>query len=293
VVAPAVAAAAMLLASSCLYGPDPGISFTEMVTRGRTPGSEWEGLLPWFCRSTGVGGAHGGHGDGLANPAYAGKAKGDLNWDDCAAAADFFDKAKATVMQYPTRGDALAAGANQAVQFVPGLGTHDIVPGVSSTGFDPQHPLFLQYDGAGADAPLAGMSWFVINGDDAHPPEGLPGNNDWWHTHSTLCYSEKGVVVGNEITDEQCAARNGTNRHLPGVWMLHAWIVPGYENQRDVFSGAFMCVRGTGPLQDTEDACTKDTTDPEHAGGDDHGGGATAPTTAVPPAGGDHGAHGH
>jgi hypothetical protein len=284
-IAPVLASLAVLVGTGCLYGPDPHITFTEMVNRGK-PGSghEWEGLKPWFCVSKGAGGSHGHAGDGLADDYYAGKVKGELSWEDCATVADFLDKAWASVSRYPTRGDALAANGGQAVQFVPGLGTHDIVPGLSAIQTDapdPAHPFFLQYDGEGPDAPLAGMSWFVIRG-EAGPPTGLPGDNDWWHQHKTLCFKNgtRGTVLGNEISDEECARRGGTNRPLPSAWMLHAWIVPGYEDQYDVFSGAYNCVRGTGPYAPTEDPCRTDLSDPEHG----HGGGSTPPSTD---------AHGH
>jgi hypothetical protein len=57
--------------------------------------------------------------------------------------------------------------------------------------------------------------------------------------------------------------------------MVHAWIVPGYEDEFDVFSGAFNCVKGTGPYAPPEDPCHTDRSDPEHG----HGGGSTPPTT--------------
>jgi hypothetical protein len=281
---PLSVAALVMVVSSCYYGPAPNITFTEMYERGSSPG-RWYGMLPWVCHSEGVGGAHGGHDHGLANPAYEGKDKGDLSWEDCREVVDFMDKALASAMRYPTRGAAKAAGSRQAVQFVPGLGTHDSIPGVSTIGLDPERPLFLQYDGMGDDAPLAGMSWLVYNGSSTEPPEGLPGDNDWWHTHLSLCYSGSGTVIGNEISDEQCASMGGTNRQLPGIWMIHAWIVPGYENVRDVFSGAFMCVRGTGPVTDRKDPCHDDLTDPEHPQTT-----TTAPGTGTPPT---TDAHGH
>ena len=58
--------------------------------------------------------------------------------------------------------------------------------------FDPDKPTYLQYDGNGPDAKLVGMSWYVRSG--AMPPEGFPGDNDWWHVHPELCLSG-GLVV--------------------------------------------------------------------------------------------------
>ena len=265
--APVVLAAVAMVGSACLQGPDPSTSFKSMVDRGRAQTGFASGILPWFCHSEGMGSSM-DH-SGLANPAYVGKAKGDLSWDDCAAAATFMDTAWAGAKNYPTRGAAKAAGATQSVQFVPGLGTHDMIPGYNALGFDPAHPLFLQYDGMGDNARLAGMSWFVWNGSDTVPPEGLPGNNDWWHTHATLCYSGAGTVIGNEIDDATCTALGGTNRRLPGVWMLHAWIVPGYEDTYDVFASAYMCVKGTNTVV-ADDPCHSDL-------------GSTTTTTTMPP----------
>jgi hypothetical protein len=275
-------ATAALAASGCFYGPDQSLTYLELYANAKA-----ENLSPWFCQATGVGGSMShGHGaaDGLANDFYAGKAKGELTDEQCRGVADFFDKARAVADQFPTRGIAKQhlnrrgqPGFIQSVQFVPGLGTHDLLADVSQSGFDPQHPMFFQYDGNGDDARLAGLSWFVQQPEGVTtPPEGFPGDNDWWHTHATLCYAQDrgGVVVGNEISDEECARRGGKNEGLPRVWMAHAWILPGYENTRDVFSGAYMCVKGTGPVA-AEDPCHDDRTDPEHDG--------TAPRPTVPP----------
>jgi hypothetical protein len=300
-------AAASVLVSGCVYGPDENMSFTAIAQRAQEIGN-----VPWFCVSTGGGGHHGQTG-GLADDYYAGKTKGELAPADCLAVAQFFDKAMATARRYPTRGVAKQAknrlgqpGFIQAVQFVPGLGTHDLIADVSLSGFDPERPMFFQYDGNGDDARLAGLSWFVQQPTGVTtPPEGFPGGNDMWHTHAQLCYRNGvgGVVVGSEISDEECTRRNGHNEGLPGVWMIHAWILPGYENQRDVFSGAFACVKGTGPVTDPADPCRADTTDPEHGHGTPTTTVPTGPTTTVPGGGPitvpttmppmDHGAHDH
>jgi hypothetical protein len=248
------------------------------------------GTLPWFCKAQGLGGAmdH-GHQDGLANDAYAGKKKGDLSPEDCDKLAGMFDQVIASVKPYKTRADLKKAGAfAQAVQFVPGLGTHDTLRAkgggfATRPGEPPGPPMFLQYGGDGDDAPLVGMSWLTFSQNG--PPPGFPGDNDWWHTHSTLCYSGPNTVIGNELSDADCAKIGGTNRALPGVWMSHAWIVPGYEDRYDVFSGAYMCVKGDGKPIAPDDPCHNDQSDPEHAGkgggvpmpGMDHGNGSMPP----------------
>jgi hypothetical protein len=243
------------------------VSYTNEAREAKAKGG-----LPWFCQAQGLGGAmdH-GHPGGIANNVYEGKKKGDLSADDCEKLATMFDSIIEQVKPYRTRGELKKTGGfTQSVQFVAGLGTHDVVRnrnGGFSTkvGEPPGPPMFLQYDGDGDDAPLAGMSWLTISG--AAPPPGFPGDNDWWHTHSTLCYSGPGTVIGNEISDEQCKEIGGQNRQLPGVWMSHAWIVPGYEDRYDVFSGAYMCVKGTGKPPTADDPCHHDLSDPEHGGG--------------------------
>jgi hypothetical protein len=263
------------------------VSYTAEAAKAKA-----SGVLPWFCKAEGLGGAmdH-GHPGGLANDYYAGKTKGDLSSADCTALADMFDKIIQQVKPFKTRGDAAKDGSRrQLVQFYKGLGTHD---SVSTTGFStrpglpPGPPMFLQYDGEADSAPLAGLSWFTFT--SGPPPAGFPGDNDWWHSHTSLCYTKAGNVEGNEISDAECQAKGGFNLKLPGVWMAHAWIIPGYEDRYDVFSGAYMCVQGTGKPPAANDPCHDDHSDPEHGGGGtattmpgmDHGGA----TTTRPPTG--------
>jgi hypothetical protein len=257
------------------------------------------GQTPWFCQAQGEGGSH-GHSGGPAHNAYVGKVKGTVSWQDCLATAQMFDRIITLVKPFKTRGDAKRAGSSQLVQFVKGLGTHDTVRSPQLTtrpGLPPGPPMFLQYDGEGDNAPLAGLSYFAISG--AAPPAGFPGDNDFWHTHATLCYTRLGNVNGNEISAAECQARGGFNLPLPGVWMSHAWIIPGWEKVRDVYSGAYMCLKGTGVPPAANDPCRDDTTDPEHPTSTTTTRpgtpttarpGPTTPTT-MPPM--DHGSHGH
>jgi hypothetical protein len=330
----AACAGALVVATSCSWpGLRPRRTTTTTTTTTKPPASgktlqtvsykaeaaagKTAGTLPWFCHSEGLGGhmdhAEAGE-DGLANDAYRGLTKGDLSWDDCTKLADQFDQIIAKVKNYPTRADAKKAGLGQAVQFVVGLGTHDIVRGVTSFGPPPNAPVFLQYDGEADTAPLAGLSW-MANGANGQPPDGFPGGNDWWHTHLALCHDANGKTVGNELTDAQCKAKGGvSNFGLPGsTFMAHAWIIPGWEDRYDVFSGAYMCLKGTGQPPAAGDPCHDDHSDPEHGGGSstsmpgmDHGAattttrrGVTSTTrpgvvttaTTMPPM--DHGDHAH
>jgi hypothetical protein len=216
------------------------------------------------------------HGDnapqsGYANPAYQGKVKGTLSLADCKKNAETFDKVLKYALQYPTKSSAARMG--EAVQFVKGLGTHHLT---GSMGTPPVNPFFLQYDGDMPNSPLAGMSWFAYSG--ANPPPGFAGDNDFWHSHTSLCYTTIDKVkdpapgapgfgvAANEISDAECQAKGGVNMKLPGIWMAHAWIVPGYEDKFDVFASASPCVMGTGKPAANDPCHNEEMDDPEHAG---------------------------
>ncbi|HZJ26377.1 MAG TPA: hypothetical protein VFF40_05100 [Acidimicrobiia bacterium] len=214
---------------------------------------------PWWCESTGDGGGHAAH-------HYMGQTKGMLSWEDCLTLSANFDQALDYARQYPSLGVAETAGMHRLVNYATGMGTHNaflgsfdptdpsfdpldpMFPGTALDDvFDPNKPEFLQYDGNGSDAKLVGMSWYVRT-DNGMPPAGFAGNNDWWHTHELLCFSNSNFRVSGEgLTDEQCAAQAGTNLHLGNYFMIHAWIVPGWNHEPDVFVGHHPCLLATGP----------------------------------------------
>jgi hypothetical protein len=201
---------------------------------------------PWWCHSTG---GHGTHGSEYYM--NLGIEKGMLSWDDCIELSGYLDDALEFAQQWPTRGEAEAAGWNAQVNYATGMGTHHALGNPLQGAFDPSRPNFLQYDGNTADAKLVGMSWYVDNGPDA-PPEGFPGDNDWWHTHEYLCISN---TTGLVIRDGQClAGQNGTSVYLGNYWMVHAWIVPGWFHEADVFIGHHPCLLPGGPASH-DDPC--------------------------------------
>ena len=82
------------------------------------------------------------------------------------------------------------------------------------------------------------LSYLVYHHDG--PPPGFVGPNDHWHQHNAnggLCLGAGGVIGGEETSRAQCAARGGHKTLLIDVWMLHAWVVPGFECSWGVFSG--------------------------------------------------------
>jgi hypothetical protein len=223
---------------------------------------------PWWCHSTGDGGhgdGHGEHGGG----AYSGVSKGMLSWSDCMAASLQLDAARNYATRWPTARDAEAAGFHQVVPYVAGMGTHHVrvedfgAHHLADPAFDPHAPRFagsqiddefhpgtpefLMYDGNGPDARLVGMAWFVRT-EDGHPPAGFAGDNDWWHVHPTLCFDRDTVQFrGQNRTDAGCASRNGVNLHLHDYWMAHAWVLPGWTHEPDVFVNHHPCLLSGGP----------------------------------------------
>ncbi len=157
--------------------------------------------------------------------------------------------AQATLVakKYPTVKDALAAGYSESTPYVPCIGAHYTNFGLVIGGFDPGKPAELLYDGTSPDSKLVGLSYLVLH--HLTPPPGFAGNNDLWHQHNAnggLCI-KGGFVVGSESTSRaQCASLGGRKTLLSDVWMLHAWIVPGYTCSWGVFSGE--CPRLGGEL---------------------------------------------
>jgi hypothetical protein len=146
--------------------------------------------------------------------------------------------ARTVVVKYPTVKDAEAAGYRMSTPYVPCIGAHYTNVGLVAK-FDPAAPSELLYDGTTPDAKLVGLSYLVFSPQGA--PEGFAGANDHWHQHNAnggLCFNKTGTVIGGEdTTKEQCAQRGGEKRELKGIWMAHAWVVPGFECSWGVFSG--------------------------------------------------------
>ena len=202
---------------------------------------------PWWCQSE----AATADQPGAQWYLDRGFQKGMLSWSDCLAVSTDFDHALAFAHQWPTRGQAEAAGWKASVNYAEGMGTHHALGNPLQGGFDPKRPNFLQYDGNGPDAKLVGMSWYVNNGPDA-PPAGFPGGNDWWHQHIYLCVSS---TTGLVVFDGKCPAGvAGTSVYLGNFWLLHAWIVPGWFHTPDVFVGHHPCLLPSGPAA-PDDPC--------------------------------------
>jgi hypothetical protein len=145
--------------------------------------------------------------------------------------------ARAVAAKYPTVADAEHAGYQKSTAYVPCIGAH--YTNVALAGaFAPGAPSELLYDGTTPGARIVGLSYLVYH--PFGPPAGFAGPNDVWHQHTFnggLCISDSGLVLGAEATTPaQCAALGGRKIPLTDIWMLHDWVVPGFECSWGVFA---------------------------------------------------------
>ncbi|MBM3672351.1 MAG: hypothetical protein FJW86_09270 [Actinobacteria bacterium] len=149
-------------------------------------------------------------------------------------------QARDAAMRYPTVADALAAGYYLAGGFAPGSGAHYIggnTLGGSGT-LDIEHPGSLIYAGVEPDSEIVGLMYL---GGGEESPEGFAGPNDHWHRHSNVCIRRgaNGIEIpfpaDADITRKMCNDVGGSFMSIT-TWMVHAWVVPGWESPLGVFS---------------------------------------------------------
>ncbi len=207
---------------------------------------------PAWCDSTG--GGHGSHTPPNPDP-YAGVVKGELSWSDCLVNSIWFDVAVEYAQQWPTAGEAVADGWFRVVPYAQGMGTHHRRADAANFDdvFKGWEPEYLMYDGNGSNAELTGMAWWVQS--EGAPPEGFRGDNDWWHQHLNVCLTQGGTWIGQGISASQCAAAGGVHHPNDDWWMAHAWIMPDWQVQFDVFQNHHPCLPQGGPITDQNDPC--------------------------------------
>ncbi len=146
-------------------------------------------------------------------------------------------KAREAAARYPTVTEAQAAGYEKSTGFVTCIGAHFTNLSLASK-FDPAAPSELLYDGTTAESKIVGLSYLVYN--PGGPPEGFAGPNDRWHQHNSnggLCLKGGLVVAGEESSADECKTAGGRKTELKDIWMLHDWVVPGWECTWGAFSG--------------------------------------------------------
>lgn len=190
---------------------------------------------PWFCDPTDTA-VNDGHAGGGHHPPHYTEEKGPLGAEDCMVLDAQLSVASTFAAEFPTAGVAEANGWHHLAPWIPGQGTHhvDQERGLGAD-FDPFRPNLLMYDSNTDDGRLTGMVWAVESGDE--PPEGFPGDNDHWHFHAELCFAPGPFIVGDGISDAECAARGGVNQDSSDTWVLHVWL-PVYDGwyATDIFN---------------------------------------------------------
>jgi hypothetical protein len=145
--------------------------------------------------------------------------------------------ARDAALRYPTVADAEAAGYRMSVAYVPCIGAH--YTNIRYTiSFDPAHPSELLYDGTMPTSKIVGLSYLVWS--PGGEPTGFAGPNDRWHQHNSnggLCTKGMVVVGGEALSNDECRALGGRKNTLDSVWMLHDWVVPGWECSWGAFAG--------------------------------------------------------
>ncbi|HEX7165677.1 MAG TPA: hypothetical protein VF230_01730 [Acidimicrobiales bacterium] len=134
---------------------------------------------------------------------------------------------KAAAAAFPTLADARAAGFEAGTPYESLIGAHYIDYGRIDERFDPAEPEMLLYDGDRPESRIVGATYYVIA---PHAPDGFAGRADHWHQHLQTCITDEGPVFAGDGY-KRCRASGRLS------WMLHAWVVPGFESPQGVFSG--------------------------------------------------------
>jgi hypothetical protein len=146
------------------------------------------------------------------------------------------EQARVVAAAFPNVAAATAGGYKQSTTYLPCIGAH-YTNGRYIARFDPAHPSELLFDGTAPESKIVGLSYLVYNKGGA--PDGFAGPNDLWHTHSRnggLCI--KDIVIGGEdMSKEQCEKLGGHKSGLKDVYMVHDWVVPGWECGWGIFAG--------------------------------------------------------
>ena len=67
-------------------------------------------------------------------------------------------------------------------------------------------------------------------------PDVFAGPNDHWHQHIGLCLKDNVVIGAETMSAATCTSLGGTKAEAANGWMIHAWVVPGWESPEGVFS---------------------------------------------------------
>lgn len=138
--------------------------------------------------------------------------------------------AQASILDYDTLEKISALGFVQASSAVAGIATHWTHWSQIAKPFDPAKPSMVLFDETRTPPVLVGYSYALQARDY---PDGFAGPNDTWHQHTGICVNNGWVVREMSKGPTFC---DGTFIAGGDFWMLHAWIVPGWENRDGKFA---------------------------------------------------------
>ncbi|MEO5724987.1 MAG: hypothetical protein ABIQ39_16530 [Ilumatobacteraceae bacterium] len=165
---------------------------------------------------------------------------------NAAVFADEWLAAQRSVVNFDTLDKIKSLGYVRASAPGAGIGTHWVLWTQIAKPFDAAHPAMVLFDEGKKPAVLVGYSYWLQSPTE---PVGFAGNNDQWHQHTGLCVVNGWVDREESTGPEQCA---GTYLAGGDLWMLHAWVVPGYSNRKGRFAtyNPMLCPPITGTPDD-------------------------------------------
>lgn len=209
-------------ASNGLAGVDPATGATERSERDALPRSEVDAIVQLGSTGAEPPPDH-DHGELYRPGPVADHERDDLD-AELAFAASVLD-------DVDTVEEAAALGYVMATAPSPGIGTHWVRWSQILEPFDLRRPAMLLFDHERTPAELVGYSYAVQSPD---APDGFSGLADEWHRHHGMCVALDGWVVRERAAGpEDC---EGSYIAGGDFWMLHAWVVPGWENRDGVFA---------------------------------------------------------
>lgn len=233
-----VGASLVLLTDSDPSGPSVASTPSGSNANGPNGASDSPAAAPEAGGVTDVNGQH-VHGVKALDVAAESEPDQPLDAPTRALLASQLTTAREHALQYPTVADATAAGYKLAGGFAPGSGAHYVGgPMAGGATFDPNAAQSLIYDGTSPTSRVVGLMYYAM-GDS---PEGFAGPNDHWHRHSSVCIkmaADRSIDVpfpaDADVSKAQCTAVGGLFMTITG-YMVHAWVVPGWESPQGVFS---------------------------------------------------------
>ena len=152
--------------------------------------------------------------------------------------------ATAARTRFDTVAEAEALGYVQGSGVNDGSGAHWIKWSLVDKPFDIENPSMLLFDELKRGEPMGLIAYSYWVPSD-HTPEGFAGETDEWHRHVGMCF-EGGWLKDDNIPDRRSCAGDWINGS--DLWMLHAWVVPGLENEYGQFANVnpLLCEHACG-----------------------------------------------